>query len=53
MKHYRGSATVWARLMQEIITSKSWCPLLRVAMLILICTPAAVAIALLVLFFSH
>jgi hypothetical protein len=53
VRHCKGTSETWARLLEEIITSKSWRPLLRAAMLILISTPAAVAVALLVLFLSH
>jgi hypothetical protein len=44
---HRGSQNVWARLLEEIISS--WRLLLRAIVLVLACTPAAVAVALVIL----
>jgi hypothetical protein len=46
MEHRTGSSDAWARLAQEIVTSTSWRALGRIILLVLACTPAAVAVAL-------
>jgi hypothetical protein len=46
MKYRTRSSDVWARLVQEIITSGSWLPLFRATVLVLACTTAAGTLAL-------
>jgi hypothetical protein len=43
------SSDAWARLVREIVTAESRRALLRVALLVLLCTPAVVAVALVLL----
>jgi hypothetical protein len=52
MTYGTGSSDAWPRLVQEIITSRSWRLLLRATVLVLACTPGAVAVAV-VLFLSR
>jgi hypothetical protein len=49
MKHHLGPFDVWANLVREIITCRSRQALLRVTVLVLACTPAAVAVAIILL----
>jgi hypothetical protein len=50
MKYCTGPSDAWARLVYEIVTARSRRALLRVTLLVMVCTPGIVAVAIVLLF---